>query len=103
MDAQCQLRRKTPILQIPGRRRKLTLVSRYDDIREVLHNHRTYNVPYQERLHVIMGGAKIFLGLDIEPAHEQAKHRMKQIARHDDVDGLAAAAFQEAEKVFQGA
>ena len=63
------LRNVAPILVVRFRGRTYALVSRFDDVTDVLTHPNVFDVTYAPKIKVIMDGGNIFLGLpDTEPA-----------------------------------
>jgi hypothetical protein len=60
-------RNLAPILVVTYQGKTFVLVSRHDDVREVMSLPNVFRVPYAPKLHVIMGGGNIFLGMHDEP------------------------------------
>lgn len=62
-------RNTLPILIVAFKGQKWALVTRYDDVQEVLLRPDVFNVVYEPKIRLIMDGDNIFLGMkDIEPA-----------------------------------
>ena len=75
------LRRLRPILRFRG----TALVTRYDDVREVLLADADFPVPYKARLDVIMGDEPFFLGMGDTPAYRRDVGAMRSVVRLEDL------------------
>ena len=69
---------------------KTFVVTRYDDVRAVFLDDRTYRVPYREKLDVIMGGQPFFLGMDDTADYRRDTGAMRQVVLRSDVPTLLA-------------
>jgi len=67
------LRRFWPIPVVTVGGKSTAIVTRYDDVQEVLQEHRTFRVPYAEKIRVMMGGGNVFLGMDDDPERADEK------------------------------
>lgn len=79
------LRRIWPIAGL----RSPILVTRHDDVREVLLSEADFQVTYAEKLDVLMGGQPFFLGLDDSAEVGRAVDTLRLAVRPDDVVALA--------------
>lgn len=68
------LRQVAPILRL-GR---LVLLSRHDDVDEVMSRADAFHVPYADQIRVIMGGENIFLGMNDPAPFHAAKSMMQE-------------------------
>jgi cytochrome P450 len=68
-----------PILVLPRGGKKLVIVTRYDDVQEVLKRNDIFNVIYAPKIRVIMDGDNIFLGSD-EPQAVTDKATLRKTA-----------------------
>ncbi len=55
--------------------------TRYDEVREVFLNDRSFRVPYAEKLDVIMGGHPFFLSMDDTPEYRRDTAAMRKVIR----------------------
>lgn len=75
------------------------VVTRYDDVREVFLDDRSFRVPYAEKLDVIMGGQPFFLSMDDTPEYRRDTEAMRKVVRTGDLPSLAARTEQVAETI----
>jgi len=75
------LRRVKPILVV----RNFALVTRFDDVQEVLSRDDVFQVTYGEKMRVITGGEDFFLGMQNSPAYERDVAHMRTVVRRDDI------------------
>lgn len=94
------LRRARPI----ARYKSYTLVTRYDDVREVFLADSDFPVPYAEKLDVIMGGQPFFLGMGDTPDYRRDTGAMRGVVRVADIDPrLTQATTARAEALVEAA
>lgn len=74
------LRLKKPIL-VEG---SFAVVTRYDDVKEVLGNHKCFLVPYEESFRKLLEGRNFFLGMQDSPEYRQDVENMRKVVRKDD-------------------
>ncbi|MDO9712617.1 cytochrome P450 [Paracraurococcus lichenis] len=74
------LRNTLPILVVPWKGRTYALVTRYDDVQEVLQRPNVFNVTYAPKIAVIMDGDNIFLGMKDEPNYTRDRTNMRMTA-----------------------
>jgi cytochrome P450 len=74
------LRNTLPILVVRWKGRTYALVTRYDDVQEVLQRPNVFNVTYAPKIRVIMDGDNIFLGMKDEPNYTRDKTNMRMTA-----------------------
>jgi cytochrome P450 len=84
------LRRLQPILVV----RDLALVTRYDDVQEVLGRDDVFDVPYAEKMELITSGENFFLGMRNTPRYTRDSSNMRIAVRRDDVGSLVAPLVQ---------
>jgi cytochrome P450 len=75
------LRRLQPILVRDG----LVLVTRFDDVIEVLARDDVFDVPYAEKMRLITDGEGFFLGMADSPRYERDHTNMRMVVRRDDI------------------
>jgi len=85
------LRGLCPILRFRG----YALVTRYDDVREVLTNDAVFGVPYRPKIEELTG-ANFMLGMDDGPDYEANAKLAMQAYKLSDIPAQANAAAQEA-------
>ena len=81
------LRRYMPIATI----RKVHIVTRHDDVREVLLTDTAFKVPYASKLNVLMQGHAVFIGMSDTPEYQSQLGRLQSLARDGDMKRLADA------------
>ena len=59
--------------------------TRYDEVREIFLNDRSFRVPYAEKLDVIMGGHPFFLSMDDTLQYRDDTAAMRKVVRVDDI------------------
>jgi cytochrome P450 len=74
------LRNTLPVLVLPYKGRTYALVTRYDDVQEVLQRPNVFNVTYAPKIAVIMDGDNIFLGMKDEDSFTRDKTNMRMTA-----------------------
>src|SRR5690349_12803181 len=74
------LRNTLPILVVRWKGRTYALVTRYDDVQEVLQRPNVFDVIYAPKIRVIMDGDNIFLGMKDEPNYTRDKTNMRMTA-----------------------
>ncbi|MDP9171075.1 MAG: cytochrome P450 [Acidobacteriota bacterium] len=75
------LRRVKPILFVKG----LAIVTRFEDVQEVLARDDVFSVTYGEKMRVITGGSDFFLGMANSPEYERDVAHMRSVMRRQDV------------------
>lgn len=80
------LRTFKPILRFGG----VTLVTRYDDVQEILSRPNTFGVTYAEKMGIITNGSNFFLGMDDTATYARDVSNMRLLIRREDVDTLVA-------------
>lgn len=79
------------------------VVTRHDDVREVLNTDAAFHVPYGKKLEVLMEGQTVFIGMPDSPAYRSQLGRLQSLAREGDMATLAAKAEQRAEAIVDSA
>jgi cytochrome P450 len=77
-------RNLAPILVVTYRGKTFVLVSRHDDVKEVLSLPDVFQVPYAPKIRVIMGGGNIFLGMRDEPDFTRDKATMRVVVPREE-------------------
>jgi cytochrome P450 len=77
------LRRIKPILLI----KNFALVTRFDDVQEVLARDDVFQVTYGEKMRVITGGQDFFLGMQNSPEYTRDVSHMRSVVRREDIPG----------------
>ena len=75
------LRRVKPILIV----KNTALVTRYEDVQEVLSRDDVFHVTYQQKMEVIGDGANFFLGMQNSPEYERDQSHMRTVIRREDL------------------
>jgi cytochrome P450 len=84
------LRRVRPILRFGD----TVLVTRYDDVREVLLSDDAFPAPYRAKLDVIMGGCPFFLGMGDTPEYRRDTAAMRKAVLREDIPVRLAGAVE---------
>lgn len=80
------LRQLQPILVREG----VVLVTRFDDVRQVLARDDVFDVPYAEKMRLITDGENFFLGMPDSPRYTRDQSNMRLVVRREDVNGRIA-------------
>ena len=78
------LRRVKPVLII----RNTALVTRFEDVQEILARDNVFQVTYKEKMEVIGDGANFFLGMQNSPEYERDQSHMRTVIRRQDLPQL---------------
>jgi cytochrome P450 len=78
------LRRVKPVLIF----RNTALVTRFEDVQEVLSRDNVFQVTYKEKMEVIGDGANFFLGMQNSPEYERDQSHMRTVIRRQDLPQL---------------
>jgi cytochrome P450 len=78
------LRKVKPILVV----KDTAIVTRFNDVQEVLSRDDVFQVPYKEKMEVVTGGQNFFLGMQNSPDYERDVANMRSVIRRDDVPKL---------------
>jgi cytochrome P450 len=80
------------------------VVSRREDVHDVLDRHDLFEVVYAPRMEMITGGANFFLGMQDIPAYARDTSNMRIVVRRDDLPGVVGPCVRDAaEKIVAGA
>lgn len=82
------LRDLAPILVC--KKRKVAIVTRYDDVKEVFLADDAFGVPYADKLNVITGGVPFILGMDDSPPYRASRDAMRSVIRIDPTHAVVA-------------
>jgi cytochrome P450 len=77
------LRRIKPVLIA----KNFALVTRFDDVQEVLARNTVFQVTYGEKMRVITGGSDFFLGMQDSPEYTRDVAHMQSVVRREDIPG----------------
>jgi cytochrome P450 len=103
------LRRIKPIVLV----KNFALVTRFEDVQEVLARDDVFQVTYGEKMRVITGGQDFFLGMQNSPEYTRDVSHMRSVVRREDIpdriapfvqktaSGLVAAAGSQLDVVKQ--
>jgi cytochrome P450 len=75
------LRRVAPILVV----KNTAIVTRFEDVQEVLSRDQVFQVTYQDKMEVVAGGPNFFLGMQNSPAYERDHSHMLTVIRRQDI------------------
>jgi cytochrome P450 len=85
------LRRIKPILLI----KNYALVTRFEDVQEVLARDEVFLVTYGEKMRVVTGGENFFLGMQNSPEYTRDVSHMRSVVRREDIPGRVAPFVQK--------
>ena len=77
------LRRVKPIFL----HKNTALVTRFEDVQEVLSRDDVFQVTYKEKMEVIGNGPNFFLGMQNSPEYERDQSHMRSVMRREDLTG----------------
>jgi cytochrome P450 len=77
------LRKVKPILIV----KEFALVTRFDDVQEVLARDDVFQVTYGEKMRVVTGGNDFFLGMQDSPEYTRDVAHMRSVFRREDIPG----------------
>ncbi len=75
------LRRVRPILILKG----VAIVTRFDDVQEVLSRDDVFQVTYGEKMRIVTGGNDFFLGMQDSPEYARDVSHMRTVIRGGDI------------------
>ncbi|MEO6909982.1 MAG: cytochrome P450 [Edaphobacter sp.] len=78
------LRRIKPVLIV----KNIAVVTRFDDVQDVLVRDDVFQVTYGEKMRVVTGGNDFFLGMQNSPEYERDTAHMRSVIRRSDVTGI---------------
>jgi cytochrome P450 len=93
------LRRVKPILIV----KNVALVTRFEDVQEVLARDDIFQVTYGPKMRVITGGQDFFLGMQNSPEYERDTAHMRSVMRRSDMASIAAFVEGEARRIVAAA
>jgi cytochrome P450 len=85
------LRMIKPILLVEN----YAVVTRFDDVQEVLSRDDIFQVTYAEKMEITTGGNNFFLGMQNSPEYERDVSHMRTAIRRDDVASIIAPFVQD--------
>jgi cytochrome P450 len=71
------------------------IATRYDDVREVFLNDKSFGTPYRPKLDVIMGGQPFFLGMGDTEDYRRDTAAMRKVVLQDDIPTRLAPATEK--------
>jgi cytochrome P450 len=80
------LRRVKPVLIV----KNIALVTRFDDVQDVLVRDDVFQVTYGEKMRVVTGGNDFFLGMQNSPEYERDTTHMRSVIRRSDIADVIA-------------
>ncbi|MBN9616484.1 MAG: hypothetical protein BGO25_08040 [Acidobacteriales bacterium 59-55] len=80
------LRRIKPVLIV----KNIALVTRFDDVQDVLVRDDIFQVTYGEKMRVVTGGNDFFLGMQNSPEYERDTTHMRSVIRRSDIADVIA-------------
>jgi cytochrome P450 len=89
------LRRVKPILMV----KNFALVTRFDDVQEVLSRDDIFQVTYGPKMRVITGGQDFFLGMQNSPEYERDVAHMRSVVRRQDMAAISAFVAKTARQI----
>jgi cytochrome P450 len=75
------LRRVQPILLV----KNFAVVTRFEDVQEVLSRDDVFQVTYKDKMEVVAGGSNFFLGMQNSPDYERDHSHMLTVIRREDI------------------
>ena len=82
------LRDLAPILLL--KKKKIAIVTRYDDVKEVFLADDVFEVPYADKLNAITGGVPFILGMNDSPAYRRRLDGLRRVISIDPTHGVVA-------------
>ena len=93
-----KLRKIKPILVIKSK--KLAVVTRFDDVQEILSRDNVFLVTYETKMRDITGGSNFFLGMQDTATYQRDVSNMRVVVARDDIpEKVIPFVEQEAEKI----
>jgi cytochrome P450 len=89
------LRNVQPILLV----KNYAVVTRFEDVQEVLSRDDVFQVTYGEKMEVTTGGRNFFLGMQNSPEYERDVTHMRAAIRREDVPAIASFVQQTARQI----
>jgi cytochrome P450 len=87
-----------------ARFRNYVLVTRYDDVREVFLNDKSFRVPWAAKVDIITGGFPFILGMDDTQTYREDTAALRTVVRSDDIaHRLVPEVNRHAEQAVAGA
>lgn len=80
------LRNIKPVLVV----KNFALVTRFNDVQEVLARDDVFQVTYGQKMEAVTGGQNFFLGMQNSPEYERDTAHMRTVMRREDVSKIAA-------------
>src|SRR5262249_29978083 len=67
---------------------KWAMVTRFDDVQEVLEHDQVFQVPFGPNVEALNGGPDFLLGMQDGPDYQRVKKQVLQAFRRDDIDSI---------------
>jgi cytochrome P450 len=80
------LRRFFPIARVPLA--GVTAITRYDDVQEVLSQHRVFDVPWKQYVKDLNEGRTFLLGMDVNKEYHRTQCGVMSVFQYEDVAGI---------------
>lgn len=77
------LRDMKPVLVV----KNTALVTRFEDVQEVLSRDDVFQITYKEKMEIVGGGGNFFLGMQNSPEYERDQSHMRTVVRRQDIPG----------------
>ena len=74
---------------------KLTIITRFDDVQEVLSRPDVFDVTYAENMSVVTNGGNFFLGMNNTPTYTRDVSNMRIVVRRDDLHTIIAPMIEQ--------
>lgn len=84
------LRKIMPIAVVEIKGRRIAVVTRFDDVQEVLSRDDVFQVTYRDKMEKITAGNNFFLGMQNTPTYTRDVSNMRIVVRRDDLENRIA-------------
>lgn len=74
--------------------KEFALVTRFDDVQEILSRPDVFGVTYADKMGVVTNGGNFFLGMDNTPTYTRDVSNMRIVVRRDDLENIIAPMIQ---------
>jgi len=93
------LRNIKPVLVV----KNFALVTRFNDVQEVLARDDVFQVTYGKKMEAVTGGPNFFLGMQNSPEYERDTAHMRTVIRRDDIGQITTFVGKTAEELVTAA
>lgn len=93
------LRKIKPILLV----KNVALVTRFEDVQEVLSRDDIFQVTYGPKMRIITGGEDFFLGMQNSPEYERDTAHMRSVMRRQDIGPISSFVENTARQIVERA